>query len=420
MSPPQRAKPARKSARCGVVDGSPRPHPPHPQPKDSGPRLHAQKDEWSGVGERPTPDAPHAGSRRPPRAPSCSPHSAQSQLARARAVGLVTGPRARAPRGHSQWVVCPGRIPERTSGRGWESARPRAPRTQARGAPPRAPSCRPYSAPSQHARPARKSARGGVGDQPTPPHPTPSGARSPKPGRGKRDRAAPPPSKPNGARDRGRTRRGARIEWNGPTSARHRDLERCVRHTDPGRGQGGADTPRARAHTHTKDTRGKPEGQPNRARRTDRPHGMAYQRARIRDTQTGRPATHSPGNAWQAGGNREDTTPGTGPNPPEPAASAAHTRPGDCTCQGSSGAKRHTPAPGLGSLCASPQGSHCISITPTASTGDRWGCAMLFSHSLNSLRCLQKSPVKERELSCVPPTGVHQEHTPIGDDCWTV
>ena len=75
----------------------------------------------------------------PPWAPSCCPHSAPSQHARARAVWLVTGPDAHSPRTHSQWVVGPGRSPERTSGRGWESARPRTPRTQARGAPPRAP-----------------------------------------------------------------------------------------------------------------------------------------------------------------------------------------------------------------------------------------------------------------------------------------
>ena len=59
MPPPQRAKPARKSARCGVGDGSQRPHPPHPQPVGSGPRPQARTDERSGVGERPTPDAPH-------------------------------------------------------------------------------------------------------------------------------------------------------------------------------------------------------------------------------------------------------------------------------------------------------------------------------------------------------------------------
>ena len=44
--------------------------------------------------------------------------------------------------------------------------------------------------------------------------------------------------------------------------------------------------------------------------------------------------------------------------PPEPAASAAHTGTGHCTRQGSSGALRHAPAPRLGSLRASPRGSH--------------------------------------------------------------
>ena len=46
------------------------------------------------------------------------------------------------------------------------------------------------------------------------------------------------------------------------------------------------------------------------------------------------------------------------PEPPEPAASAAHTRTGHCTRKGSSGAQRHAPIPRLGSLRASPRGSH--------------------------------------------------------------
>ena len=88
------------------------------------------------MGERPTPYAPHPGRRRPPRAPSCRPHSAQSQLARARAVGLVTGPHARIPP-HPQPVGSGPRQPaQRAGSRGWESARPRTPHTQARGAPP--------------------------------------------------------------------------------------------------------------------------------------------------------------------------------------------------------------------------------------------------------------------------------------------
>ena len=46
------------------------------------------------------------------------------------------------------------------------------------------------------------------------------------------------------------------------------------------------------------------------------------------------------------------------PEPPEPATSATHTRTGHCTCQGSSGALRHAATPRLGSLRASPRGSH--------------------------------------------------------------
>ena len=64
-------------------------------------------------------------------------------------MGLLTGPHARTPRTHSHWVVGTGCTPERTSGWGWESARPRTPHTQARGAPPRAPSCRPHSVQSK-------------------------------------------------------------------------------------------------------------------------------------------------------------------------------------------------------------------------------------------------------------------------------
>ena len=192
----------------------------------------------SGSGERPTPDAPHPGRRRPPRAPSCRPHSAPSQLAKSPAVGSVMGPHAAPPRMHSQWVVGPGspsrgqavgggrapdpgrptarqeapppgtlmlpphdarvravglvtgphaRIPpqpqpvgsgpqqpaQRAGSRGWESARPRTPHSQAGGAPPGA-----LVPPPQRAKPARKSARCGVGDgspHPQPPAPTASG-----------------------------------------------------------------------------------------------------------------------------------------------------------------------------------------------------------------------------------------------------
>ena len=144
---PRAALPARQASTqeraLWVGDRSPRAHPPHPQPVGIGPRPHALKDECSGVGERPTPGAPHPGEGRPPRAPSGHPHSAQSQFKRARAVRLVTGPHACTPRIHSEWVVGPGCTPERTSGWGWGSAEPRTPHTQARGAPPRHPRAAP-------------------------------------------------------------------------------------------------------------------------------------------------------------------------------------------------------------------------------------------------------------------------------------
>ena len=84
-------------------------------------------------------------------------------------MGLVTGPHARTPP-HPQPVGSGPRQPaQRAGSRGWESARPRTPHTQARGAPPG----HPHAAPT-----ARKSARCGVGDGSPrlhPPAPTASG-----------------------------------------------------------------------------------------------------------------------------------------------------------------------------------------------------------------------------------------------------
>ena len=134
VPPPQRAKPARKSARCGVVDGSPHPHPPHQQPVGRGPRPHASRTGgWAW--ENAQPRTPHTQARgAPPRGPLCCPHSAQSQLARARAVRFVTGAHAHTSRTHSLWVADPDRTPQgRTVERG------RAPnlgrRTPRQGAP---------------------------------------------------------------------------------------------------------------------------------------------------------------------------------------------------------------------------------------------------------------------------------------------
>ena len=185
--------------------------------------------------------------------------------------------------------------------------------------------------------PGRTSGEDGTHAAPPPPPPPPprqnapdtrarpKGGAQPQARQGGNGTGPPsPPSKPNRARGRGRTRGGARTAWNGSTGAQHRNGARCARHTTQG-GGGGADATRAQAHAHAKDTREILEGQPNRTRRTHRPHGMAYQRARIRDTRTGRPATHSAGNAGRKGGNGEDTNPAPAPTPPNwPGAPRTH------------------------------------------------------------------------------------------------
>ena len=206
------------------------------------------------------------------------------------------GDRVRPPhphaRAHSTWTADPNSPPSGRAVGGGGAPDPRSPSQQWKASPPGKPFRQPHN---------------------------------PKPSTGEPGPDRPPPSTPDGARDRGRTRGGARTTWNGPTSAQCRDRARCARHTT--QGGGGADAAGARAHTHAKGMRGLPEGQPDRARGTHRPRGMAYQRLRVRDTQTGRPATRSVRHAGRAGGNGRDTTPGTGPSPPNrPRAARTHGR----------------------------------------------------------------------------------------------
>ena len=173
VGPPQRAKPAGKSARWGVADGSPRPQPPLPQPVGSGPGPHAPRTGSRALESAET-GTPRTQARGAPRAPSCRPHNAQSQPARARAVGLMTGPHARTARTHSQWVVGSSCTPQ---GRavGWGRAPNPGRRTHRQAAPPSG-----ALVPSpQRENPAGKSARCGVGDgspRPHPPHPQPVGS----------------------------------------------------------------------------------------------------------------------------------------------------------------------------------------------------------------------------------------------------
>ena len=182
-----------RACAVGLVTG---PHPltpPHPQPVGSGPWWPAQRAgsrRWDSARPR-TPHTQAGGA--PPRAPSCRPHSAQSQHASARAVGLVMGPHARTPP-HPQPVGSgPRQLAQKAGSRGWESAPARTPHTRARGAPPG----HPHAAPA-----ARKSARYGVGDGSPglhPPAPTAksSGPRQPAQRAGSRGWESAPPRTPH-------------------------------------------------------------------------------------------------------------------------------------------------------------------------------------------------------------------------------
>ena len=89
------------------------PQRPHTAPTACGKQALAArpKDRRSGVGERPTPDAPQPGKTPPPGRPraASTAHKASSQL---RDLGLVTGPHSDTARTHSQWVADPGCTPK--------------------------------------------------------------------------------------------------------------------------------------------------------------------------------------------------------------------------------------------------------------------------------------------------------------------
>ena len=109
----------------------------------------------------------------------------------------------------------------------------------------------------------------------------------------------------------------------------------------------------ARAHLQPTDVRRGPEGEPDRARRAQGPRGMAHRQAKGRDTRTGQSATRTARKTREGRSENRHR-----PRPPKPALSAAHTRPGHCTRQGSSSTQCYAPTPWLGSLRSSPWGSH--------------------------------------------------------------
>ena len=224
--------------------------------------------------------------------------------------------------------------------------------------------------PALQAPPAAQT--GGTAHAPPPPQPAPWhtnatdpphwGRTAPSQVGGNRNRTAPPHITPDGARDRGRTRGGARTTWNRPTSAQCRDRAGCARHTTQGGGggrRGSASAPTRKGHAGTTKEATGPSSQIAQTAWNGVPasEGKGHPDRTARHTQR---ETRGAGR-----GQRERHNTRYRPGPPEPAASAAHTQTGHCTRQGSSGALRHPQTPTLGSLRASPRGSHWLQASST-------------------------------------------------------
>ena len=240
----------------------------------------------------------------PPRTPFRHPHSEQRRPARAHAVEPVLGTGASTDRTRNTRVAVP-RLPAPEDGRSGEGQR------LTRDAPHNSGSPSPPGTAPHHPR----------GTQP------PQGVQA-KPGRAEPGPDRPPPSLPDGARDRGRTRGGARTTWNGPTSAQGRDRAGCARHTT----QGGGGGRHGSASAHTR------KGHAGTTRRATGPSSRNAQTAwngvpaSEGKGQPDRTARHMQRGTRGAGrGKREKHSTRYRREPPEPAASAAHTRTGHCT-----------------------------------------------------------------------------------------
>ena len=187
--------------------------------------------------------------------------------------------------------------------------------------------------------------------------PAPRGAQIPKPGRGELGPDRPPPQAHQTEQGTG----AGHAEGHGPRGtalpAPSAGTARGA-HATPPRGGGGSRR-RGSASAHTR------KGHAGTTRRATGPSSRNAQTA-----WNGVPASEGKGHPDGTARHIQRGTLGAGrgkrgrhntryrPEPPEPAASAAHTRTGHCTRQGSSGALRHAPTPGLGSLRASPRGPH--------------------------------------------------------------
>ena len=198
--PPYRPPPAAQTG--GAAHG--------PPPPPARPPAHER--------HRPAPggaDSPKPGKENGPPPPLR--HAAPTGLA---GQGDSVGPPHPHARAHSTWVADPNSPPSGRAVGGGGAPDPRRPSQQWEAPPPGTPFRHPHNS---------------------------------KPSRGEPGPDRPRPSTPDGARDLGRTPRGAWTTWNGSTSAQCRDRARCARHTTQG---GGERTPRERERTHTQRARG--------------------------------------------------------------------------------------------------------------------------------------------------------------------
>ena len=158
----------------------------------------------------------------------------------------------------------------------------------------------------------------------------------------------------------------------------------------PGEGGGSGRRGSASAHTH--------KGHAGNTRRATGPSSRNAQTA-----WNGVPATEGKGHPDGTARHRQRGTRGAGrgkrgrhdtryrPEPPKPAASAAHTRTGHCTRQGSSGALRHAPTPRLAKSNLKPQTYNTLSTNaPIKQAGLRSSTRSLIEHGVQPLGNLNK------------------------------
>ena len=308
--PPQRATPARKGARCGTGAGSPRPHQPHSEHTGRGTAAARSRGRAVGGGRAPDTRRPSQQWRAtPPRdGPPTTPTPRHATPAGHAGQEDSVGPPHPHTRAHSTWVADPTSPVGGQSGEGVRLTSD-APRNN-----------------------------------------------SPKPGRGEPGPDRPPPKHARQSKGRGQTKRRGTDHVERPYQ-RPVPGPRGVRtpHHPGGGGsgrRGSASAHKRRGHAGTTRRATGPSSRNAQTAWNGVPvsEGKGHPDGTARHTQRG-----TRGAGW---GKRERHNTRYRPEPPELAASAAHTWTGHCTRQGSSGALRHARTARLGSLRASPRGSH--------------------------------------------------------------